>query len=155
LKLDRKRQPPRWLHLATHGFFDPGRLSPVGRNSRSASTSQLSTEDVTVRNPLLLSGLVLAGANSDPDRGILTAEEAALLDLRGCELVVLSACQTGLGPVTFGEGLLGLQRAFSVAGAKSVAASLWSVPDKATQELMTRFYANLWNSKGQKLSKLE
>src|SRR4029079_7751533 len=96
----------------------------------------------------LLSGIVLAGANRPPeagkDDGILTALEVAELDLRGTELVVLSACETGLGRVVGGEGLLGLQRAFQVAGARSVIASLWAVDDQATRNLMERFYQNLW-----------
>jgi CHAT domain-containing protein len=103
-----------------------------------------------------LSGIVLTGANQpvEPDRddGVLTALEVGELDLKGVELVVLSACQTGLGQSAGGEGLLGLQRAFQVAGARSVVASLWSISDDATRALMIDFYDNLW-SKG--LSKIE
>ncbi|HEV3122393.1 MAG TPA: CHAT domain-containing protein, partial [Isosphaeraceae bacterium] len=100
-------------------------------------------------HPGLLSGLVCAGANQPAqpghDDGILTALEVAELDLTGTELVVLSACETGLGEaVAGGEGLLGLQRAFQVAGARNVVASLWKVSDSATRMLMERFYANLW-----------
>jgi CHAT domain-containing protein len=98
-------------------------------------------------DPLLLSGLVLSGANRDPEGGILTALEVSNLDLRGCELVVLSACETGLGTIESGEGLLGLQRAFHVAGARTVVSSLWSVSDPATSVLMERFYRNLWGEK--------
>src|SRR5207237_1170835 len=86
------------------------------------------------------------------DDGILTALEVAELDLGGVELAVLSACQTGLGEAAGGEGLLGLQRAFQVAGTRAVVASLWSVDDEATRKLMERFYENLW---GKKMSKLE
>ena len=101
----------------------------------------------------MLSGLALAGANRNPesstdvlqlDDGILTALEVAELDLGGTELVVLSACETGLGRAAGGEGLLGLQRAFQVAGARTVVASLWKVDDEATQQLMSEFYSNLW-----------
>jgi CHAT domain-containing protein/Tfp pilus assembly protein PilF len=107
-------------------------------------------------HPGLLSGIVLAGANRpaqpDQDDGILTALEVTELDLSAVELAVLSACETGLGQTAGGEGVLGLQRAFQVAGAKSVIASLWRVDDDATRALMDRFYEYLWQKK---LSKLE
>ena len=113
---------------------------------------------VTGWHPGLLSGLVLAGANqpTEPDRddGILTAIEVASLDLTNVDLAVLSACETGLGEVAGGEGILGLQRAFQTAGARSVVAGLWKVPDRATQMLMTRFYENLWDKKMSKLEAL-
>ncbi len=109
------------------------------------------------QHPQLLSGLALAGANrankSDAaatpaaDDGLLTAEEISATSMEGVQLVVLSACETGLGKTAAGEGLLGLQRAFQSAGARSVVASLWPVPDRATQQLMTRFYANHWHEK--------
>jgi CHAT domain-containing protein len=103
----------------------------------------------------LLSGLVLAGANQAPqperDDGILTALEVAGLDLGGVELATLSACETGLGETAGGEGLLGLQRSFQVAGTRTVVAGLWKVPDRATQMLMERFYQNLWQKKMDKL----
>jgi CHAT domain-containing protein len=104
------------------------------------------------RNPQLLCGLVLSGANSNPDRGLLSAEEVAQLDLRGTDLVVLSACDTGLGKVAGGEGVLGLQRAFQAAGARATVCSLWSVSDAATSVLMEQMYANLWS---RKMSRLE
>ena len=104
----------------------------------------------------MLSGLALAGANAPRqpglDDGILTAEEVAALDLEGVDLAVLSACETGLGPVAGGEGVLGLQRAFQVSGTNTVVASLWKVSDEATRLLMERFYQNLWDKK---LAKLE
>jgi CHAT domain-containing protein len=100
---------------------------------------------------LLLSGLVLAGANQEAkpgeEDGILTALEVSEMDLAGLELAVLSACETGLGNQAGGEGLLGLQRAFSVAGCRSVVASLWSVSDPATSVLMEEFYSQLWRQK--------
>ena len=99
-------------------------------------------------NPDLLSGLALAGANLEPeagkDDGILTAQEIAFLPLNDVETVVLSACETGLGEVAGGEGLIGIQRAFQVAGVRTTVASLWKVNDQATRVLMERFYRNLW-----------
>jgi CHAT domain-containing protein len=107
-----------------------------------------------VRDPLLRSGLALAGVNASPETGTLTAAEVAALDLSGCELAVLSACQTGLGSVLNGEGVLGLQRAFNQAGARALVASLWSVNDAGTSLLMEEFYANLWTKKMSKLEAL-
>jgi CHAT domain-containing protein len=101
------------------------------------------------------SGLVLAGANRSAAQGILTAEEVADLDLRGVELAVLSACDTGLGKQAAGEGVLGLQRAFQAAGARSLLISLWGVNDAATSVLMEEFYTNLWSKKMSKLQALQ
>jgi CHAT domain-containing protein len=149
----------RYVHFSTHGFFAPPAVrSALGTRGDRTPGSELSStrQEVAGFNPGLLSGLVLAGANRPPrdgkDDGILTALEVAGLDLSHVELATLSACETGLGESAGGEGLLGLQRAFQTAGAKTVVASLWKVPDKATQTLMTRFYDNLWNKK---LTKLE
>jgi tetratricopeptide (TPR) repeat protein len=142
----------RYLHLATHGFFEP---PPENTRSRQRSFDALSVEYRTYdRNPMLLSGLVLAGANRAPQDGVLSAEEVSDLDLRGVELVVLSACQTGLGKVASGEGVLGLQRAFHEAGARSLAVSLWSVSDAATSVLMEELYTNLWQKKMPRLQAL-
>jgi CHAT domain-containing protein len=88
------------------------------------------------------------------DGGILTAEAIAGLDLDGLELAVLSACDTGLGESGGGEGVFGLQRAFHLAGARTVVASLWKIDDAATQALMAEFYRNLWESKLPKLEAL-
>src|SRR5439155_18188593 len=117
---------------------------------------------VTERSPLILAGVVLAGANRPQklnewgapigDDGILTGEEVAALDLAGTELVVLSACETGVGEVAGGEGVFSLQRAFHLAGARTVIGSLWKVNDEATEALMVAFYQNLWQKK---LGKLE
>jgi CHAT domain-containing protein/tetratricopeptide (TPR) repeat protein len=151
-----RKQAPRhlYLHVATHGFFAPesvkSALSRQTREMAAGATRLVSSQSIARYHPNLLSGLAFAGANKPPadgDDGILTAEEVEALDLRGVELVVLSACETGLGERAGGEGLLGLQRAFQVAGSKTVIASLWKVNDVATRDLMERFYDNLWNRK--------
>jgi CHAT domain-containing protein/tetratricopeptide (TPR) repeat protein len=144
-----------YIHLATHGFFAPPALaSALGGQSRTDRAAWRFRATLSGYDPSLLSGLALAGANrgvarSDDmaiwgDDGILTAAEVAQIDLRDTELVVLSACETGLGEVAGGEGILGLQRAFQLAGAKTVIASLWQVSDEATLALMAEFYRNLW-----------
>ena len=154
-----RRQAPRsrYLHLATHGYFAPpelrSALGPDDLKAAKAGIDALGGAGVAGYHPGLLSGIAMAGANRRPtpigqDDGILTAMEVAELDLSGVELAVLSACETGLGEVAGGEGLLGLQRAFQVAGARSVVASLWTIGDEPTRALMSRFYENLWR-KGQ------
>lgn len=145
------RQAPKIIHLATHGFFfsqqeltdtlaDPLGLGPKRSDSGFA----------VVENPLLRSGILLAGGNvslkssgSEENSGIVTAEKILSLNLRGTDLVVLSACDTGTGEVKSGQGVYGLRRAFSVAGARGVVMSMWSVPDLETRELMVEFYKNL------------
>ena len=132
---------PRVLHLATHGFF-----LAEHQHKRSSLRQPADAED-----PMLRSGLFFAGADrvlggepplSDADNGVLTAYEATTLNLQGTELVVLSACETGLGQTEAGEGVFGLRRALQEAGAESVMMSMWSVPDRETEELMTLFYDN-------------
>ena len=122
------------LHLATHGFFlDPGCAADASGGGRG-------------ENPLRLSGLALAGANlrqqagPDQEDGILTAEEIAALDLSGVEWAVLSACDTGQGVIQAGEGVLGLRRAFQIAGARAMVLSLWPVEDRAARSWMRRLY---------------
>jgi CHAT domain-containing protein/Tfp pilus assembly protein PilF len=145
----------RWAHLATHGFFaDPSVRSVLQLSPQDYKRSQRGERIGTgSRNPLVLSGLVCAGANrpvTDPEKedgGILTAEAIAGLNLDGLELAVLSACETGLGESGGGEGVFGLQRAFHIAGARSVVATLWKIDDAATQALMAEFYRNLWERK--------
>jgi CHAT domain-containing protein len=104
-----------------------------------------------MEDPMLSSGLFFAGGSrsvcgsapaANADDGILTAYEASMLDLEGTELVVLSACNTGLGTNRSGEGVFGLRRAFQEAGADSVLMSMWQVPDEETRRLMTLFYEN-------------
>ena len=132
---------PTILHIATHGFFLP--------NLDYSDEKILGFETESAKqNPLLRSGVIMAGAASKDttiekkEDGILTAYEASLLNLQNTELVTLSACETGLGDqVMNGQGVYGLQRAFLTAGAKSVLMSLWVVDDNATKELMTNFYS--------------
>jgi CHAT domain-containing protein/Flp pilus assembly protein TadD len=161
----------RYVHLATHGFFASPEVKSLWQfdireeglfGSDRPNGGRRAT--VSGRNPLLLTGIVVAGANLPPERdvlglttgedGILTAEELAGLNLYNTELITLSACETGLGDVAAGEGVFGLQRALHQAGARSVISSLWKVDDLATQALMTEFYHNLWHKKLGKLESL-
>ena len=138
------------LHIATHGYF----LKDVEKTSWPIGVHADNAKD----NVLLRSGLMLTGA-SDADKlitgldssnnGIMTSYEAMNLDLNGTNLVVLSACETGLGEIKAGEGVYGLQRAFLVAGAEAIVMSLWKVDDAATQQLMNNFYTN-WIKGGDK-----
>ncbi|MBR4440514.1 MAG: leucine-rich repeat protein [Bacteroidales bacterium] len=133
--------------ISTHGFYQP----------KDTVVNSYEREDITLSQ----SGLLFAGANSalDPkkrkdipegvDDGILTAKEISRLDFKGLDLVVLSACQTGLGEVT-SEGVFGLQRGFKKAGAHTIVMSLWKVDDNATKDLMTEFYKNLVNGKSKR-----
>jgi CHAT domain-containing protein len=139
---------PVVLHLATHGFFleDP-RVERVVHEECVVDEDGYSAR-ATPENPLLRSGIALAGANAGKsgcgaDRGIMTALEVTGLDFSATELVVLSACQTGLGDVRAGEGVFGLRRAFALSGARTLVLSLWKVPDLATQRLMISFYEEL------------
>ena len=143
----------QFVHLATHGFFAGESESSILLAEQRAALERGDLRllaGVAGRHPGLLSGLVFAGVNrSDrrPEETILTALEAAELELGGVELVVLSACNTGRGQVAGGEGVLGLQRAFQLAGARSVVASLWRVPDEETHQLMREFYRRVWSDK--------
>ncbi len=144
-----KKSNPTILHIATHGFF----LSDVdiSKSSRTLGVESSKAKE----NPLLRSGLMLANAesvfdtnnvnHSSTNNGILTAYEAMNMDLSNTDLVVISACETGLGDIKVGEGVYGLQRSFQVAGANSLIMSLWKVDDNSTQQLMSQFYSNLRN----------
>lgn len=142
--IDDKGTSPDLLHLATHGYFfaTPKKESTIGVQA--------------TENPLVRSGLILAGANrvwegddvtNGVEDGILTAYEIAQMDLSNTELVVLSACETGLGDIEGSEGVYGLQRAFKIAGAKYILMSLWKVRDEPTQEFMAAFY-RAWLEEG-------
>ena len=137
----KKIESPKILHIATHGFFFKDLkmeipLKMISENNKNAIT-----------NPMTRSGLIFSGAENTingeilgDNNGWLNSYEASLLNLRGTELVVLSACQTGAGDVQNGKGVYGLQRAIRLAGAESIIMSMWDVDDNATQELMTYFY---------------
>jgi len=138
---------PPFIHIATHGFFfpDPSRTN----NNLEAKKSSLSGQFKISDNPLLRSGLIFAGANhawrnqpipADVEDGILLASEVSQMYLPNTQLVVLSACETGLGDIKGSEGVFGLQRAFKMAGVKYLLISLWQVPDYQTAELMGKFY---------------
>ena len=146
---------PRVLHIATHGFFlsEPG---AVATGSSPTAKTQVATRGISatarIENPLLRSGLALANANlrnkDSNDDGILTALEASGLNLWGTKLVVLSACDTGVGEVRNGEGVYGMRRAFVLAGTESLVMSLWPISDYTTRQLMTGYYRNLKQGMG-------
>jgi CHAT domain-containing protein len=147
-------RPPRVLHLATHGFFLPDTAKKDDADEAAGpgmvgGLARLSK----VQNPLLRSGIVLAGANALGEEGAtgedgwVTAEEISLMDLRGTELVVLSACETGLGDLRAREGVFGLRRAFLYAGARTLVTSLFQVPDAQTRDMMRGFYGSLKGGK--------
>ncbi len=142
---------PKIFHVATHGFFTPAK-----QIEQNAATAQ--KEITALENPLLRTGLLLTGAgdllnkteyNYNEEDGILTAYEAMNMNLDNTDLVVLSACETGLGETKIGEGVYGLQRAFMVAGAKTLIMSMFKVDDTATQKLMVNFYQK-WITTGNK-----
>jgi len=136
------------IHLSTHGFF----LPDIENKAVEDIVQRLGgAKEKPFENSLLRSGLIMSGANNQwlakeyimqdgVEDGILTADEISRLNLINTKLVVLSACETGLGDVKNSEGVFGLQRAFKLAGVESLIMSLWKVPDDATSELMTNFY---------------
>jgi CHAT domain-containing protein len=151
---------PEMIHIATHGFFFP-EIKPKNVETekvvfRGSNTSSIFNEPAFTHseNPLLRSGILLSGASrtwqNQPaiegvEDGTLTAYEVSNMNLYNTQLVVLSACETGLGDVKGSEGVFGLQRAFKMAGVRYIIMSLWQVPDYQTSELMTLFYTNLLN----------
>lgn len=147
--LGQKQTAPGILHLATHGFFERKQDALMDVSSSNNDKSVWGQ----VNDPMFRSGIVLAGANSawlnkrafdrEEEDGVVTAYEISQLNFSNTELVVLSACETGLGDVFRNEGVYGLQRAFKVAGAKNLIISLWKVPDNETSEFMVEFY-RLW-----------
>lgn len=147
---------PSILHVATHGFFlrdqELGRVGTRDVGAGAVLSGPLS--NLPMENPLLRSGLALAGANlrrsraDQEDDGILTALEAAGLDLWGTKLVVLSACDTGVGEVKNGEGVYGLRRALALAGSETQVMSLWPVSDLGARDLMIEYYQALQRGEG-------
>ncbi len=149
---------PEILHIATHGFFledvetpPPSDLSRGGfiLDSEFGLQAQQAQPVVPLENPLLRSGIALAGANireSGTEDGIMTALEIANLNLAGTKLVVLSACDTGVGEVNVGEGVYGLRRALGLAGSESQVISLWKVDDSSTKDLAIAYYERVLNN---------
>jgi CHAT domain-containing protein len=156
-----RSRSPELLHIATHGFFledlklnstgNPGaRKSALKYNRRLKQVRPVLKNESQIDNPLLRAGLALAGANErkEGDNGILTALELTGLNLWGTKLVALSACDTGVGEVRSGDGVHGLRRALTLAGAETHVMSLWPVSDRWTRELMVAYYQRLMRGEG-------
>ncbi len=145
----KKQQSPRILHVATHGYFFQDIPMEKDNNRFLGMDRQQVVQDPMLRSGLLLTGAnkTLKGETTTGENGLLSAAEASLLDLRETELVVLSACETAKGEVRNSEGVYGLRKAFSDAGAQNIIMSLWKVDDKVTQEFMARFYEIWLNEK--------
>ena len=151
-QIGKDKPAPKIIHLSTHGFFFPD-----VKNQHKAL--RLGSEEPVFKisnNPMIRAGLILAGGNyawktgkalGNREDGILTAYEISQMNLSNTDLVVLSACETGLGQIEGNEGVYGLQRAFKIAGAKHLIMSLWQIPDFHTQALMTAFYHNMLTKK--------
>jgi CHAT domain-containing protein len=150
-KFGKQGNSPRILHIATHGFFFSNPLYVTSPKLDEMVADRRTVFKIS-DNPMIRSGLILYGANyawkknrtykPGIEDGILTAYEISQTNLSNTELVVLSACETGLGDIQGNEGVYGLQRAFKIAGVKYLIMSLWQVPDKATSDFMTQFYMN-------------
>jgi CHAT domain-containing protein/TolA-binding protein len=153
-------QHATYAHLATHGYFARA-IEPLAKSGARTRWGALFGDEIPpkTRNPLVESGIALAGANAvDPSTlesdGLLSAEEIIGLDLTHCELLTLSACQTGRGEEVTGQGVMGLRSAVMAAGSRSMLMSLWKVPDDATVKFMEVFYTNLWMKKMSKAEAL-
>jgi CHAT domain-containing protein/Tfp pilus assembly protein PilF len=158
----KKAHAPRILHVATHGFFLDkfGSIGGSGRGIKvikgrvqtpSSSTKRKDDPLEVPENPMLRAGLAFAGANrleSGDDDGILTALEASELDLMGTQLVVLSACETGVGDVDNGDGVYGLRRALVLSGSETQLMSLWKIDDESTRKLMLDYYHRVLGGEG-------
>jgi hypothetical protein len=151
-----RREAPKktYLHIYAHGSFGGATTRyllnrPVYDDSHPEQRGLFTSQSLDGYHPNLLAGIALTGANQQKawsmEDGRLIAEEIQTLDLRPIDLVVLSSCETALGERTAGEGLIGVQRAFHMAGASTVIAALWRVDAAANRELLARFYDNLWN----------
>ncbi|PIP71335.1 MAG: hypothetical protein COW90_00535 [Nitrospirae bacterium CG22_combo_CG10-13_8_21_14_all_44_11] len=149
-------ETPKILHLATHGYFLndeelKGSSETRGITIKLKEDFMAKDETINIENPMLRSGIVFSGVNASlkagRDEGMMSAEKILGLNLKGTDLVVLSACETGVGDVKNGEGVFGLKRAFILSGAKTLVMSLWSVPSAETTELMTDFYTLLADGK--------
>lgn len=147
-----KKSGPFIIHLATHGFF----FNDIPKDTFDYSLEQTVNIHKTSENPMIRSGIILSGANNFwgkpknkpyEDDGILTANEISNLDLKYCQLVVLSACETGLGKIIGNEGVFGLQRGFKMAGVKNIIMSLWKIPDIETALFFDLFYSDLFSGK--------
>ena len=144
---------PSLLHVATHGYFltDTPRETPIDPIRSLSEKSVINADQLRIENPLLRSWLFFAGANqggSEDNDGIMTALEAAQLNLWGTKLVTLSACETGIGEAKTGDGVYGLRRALVLAGSEAQLMSLWSVSDQATRKLMVDYYTRLKAGEG-------
>jgi CHAT domain-containing protein len=147
-----RREAPKQetLHVATHAFFATEKCAAaLAERTRKEVGLEAGESAPFAGNPLLLSGLVLAGAGRSDDQrsddGVLTAEEIAGLDLTRVRLAVLSACDTGQGRIAVGEGVFGLRRALEMAGVRTVVMSLWRVPDREARQWMKSFYTRLFD----------
>lgn len=141
-----------FVHIATHGWFRGSRSLPDVGQRWLYLEARGKALPANAMAPGAAGGIALAGANGSPPGagdGVLTVDELARLDLSQCELAVLSACETGLGTISAGDGLLGLRRSLRLAGARRSLTSIWRVDDQATLRCMQLFYNGLWSSSRQ------